>query len=114
MLLVGLPAVFTIFADKTDVTVSCLRGSCAAIYNCLLAFLSDIHTCIARVPTKPSTSKIETDSEPESPIKLAAPIGNASPPVLWSSRRKTGVIHRRNDIYYSNLETHTARINFRK
>lgn len=29
-------------------------------------------------------------SEPESPIKLAAPIGNASPPVLWGSRRKTG------------------------
>ncbi|XP_071051898.1 dual 3',5'-cyclic-AMP and -GMP phosphodiesterase 11 isoform X3 [Onthophagus taurus] len=29
--------------------------------------------------------------QPESPIKLAAPVGNASPPVLWGSRRKTGL-----------------------
>ncbi|KAK9719904.1 hypothetical protein QE152_g22383 [Popillia japonica] len=52
--------------------------------------------------------------EPESPIKLATPIGNASPPVLWGTHRKTGVIYKRNDIYYSNLERHSARINLRK
>ncbi|XP_031352670.1 dual 3',5'-cyclic-AMP and -GMP phosphodiesterase 11 isoform X3 [Photinus pyralis] len=34
--------------------------------------------------------------EPPSAVKLAVPIGNASPPVLWCSRRKTG-LHLRNN-----------------
>lgn len=48
-------------------------------------------------------------------IKLAIPLmGSASPPVLWGPRRKTGLAHSRNDIYYAHLERHTLnRLNFR-